>query len=187
MAIKGLHIVTVKGAKYCYAWRGGPRMKTLPDHPGFNDEYAQLRNEAKKASVVGRRKLRLPRGKRAPTIDDSILAAVRGASARATKSNVPFDLTIDYAKAKIEENGECCEISGIKFVPDYDPDRRFSHNPYGLSIDRIEREKGYVQGNVRFVITAVNFAINQWGLDAYLRICQETVVKNMRRTKRRAA
>lgn len=155
-------------------------MTTAPGHPGFTDEYAALRKPER--TLVGKRKRVLPISRR-PTMAEAIRAALRRAASRTAEHGVPFDLTQRYVEDRVAEAGGCCEVSGVAYVPDYDPERRFSHNPYGFSIDRIEPTLGYVEGNVRFVITAVNFAINQWGMDAYLRIAQATVVKHYPRRR----
>jgi len=43
-------------------------------------------------------------------------------------------------------------------------------NPYAPSLDRIVPAHGYAPGNVRFVLEAVNVAMNQWGLETLLPI-----------------
>lgn len=99
-------------------------------------------------------------------------AALANARQRAPKKRVPFDIDREYVMSRLEEVGGVCELSGIAFVPGYDPDGRYSHNPFGVSIDRIEPAKGYVRGNIRLVLTALNFAINEWGLPAYIAIAK---------------
>jgi len=37
--LKGLHKVTAKGRTYCYAWRGGPRLRGEPGSPEFHASY----------------------------------------------------------------------------------------------------------------------------------------------------
>lgn len=168
------HIVKAKGNTYCYAWRGGPRMKTTPGEPGFEAECEAIRVEFR--SKTGNRKLVLPTSKRSTlTLEDALWKAFDAASQRAKKRGLPFNLTIAYLIDRIEATKGRCELSGIAFDPRFDADRSYAHNPYGVSIDRIEQSAGYVEGNVRLILTSLNFAINQWGLDAYLRVARSVI------------
>jgi hypothetical protein len=171
MRHKRVHVVTTKGRKYVYAWRGGPRIEVDDSHPGFDAAYTAA--VARHRSVAGGRKRALPLTPRYQrTVEDSIRAAIGNAKQRAPKKRVAFDIDEAYAMELFKEAGGRCQISGIEFVPSFDPEGRYSHNPFGVSIDRIEPAKGYVRGNVRLVLTAVNFSINQWGLPAYLKIAE---------------
>lgn len=42
LPIKGVHVVTAKGRRYVYAWRGGPRLQSEPGTPEFTQELADL-------------------------------------------------------------------------------------------------------------------------------------------------
>ncbi len=41
---------------------------------------------------------------------------------------------------------------------------------YAPSLDRIDHEKPYTRDNCRLVMVAVNFAMNTWGEDTFLRL-----------------
>ncbi len=43
--------------------------------------------------------------------------------------------------------------------------------PFAPSIDRINSEKGYTDGNVRLVCVAVNWALSDWGIEVFEKIC----------------
>lgn len=178
MHIKGVHKVTTSGITYCYAWRGGPRMRSMPDDPGFADEYDAIRSQMRLApsghsKPAGHRKVALRTSARARlTVDAALNKAMDNAQQRARENGFPFSLTKDYIMARIAAAEGRCELSGLPFKPQFDVYGEFAHNPYGVSIDRIVPALGYVEGNVRLILTSLNFAINQWGLDAYLHVAK---------------
>ena len=47
--------------------------------------------------------------------------------------------------------------------------------PFAPSLDRVVPARGYVAENVRFVCTAANFAMNQWGVDVLRRLAYGVV------------
>ena len=49
--------------------------------------------------------------------------------------------------------------------------------PYSASVDRINPRLGYTKGNVRFLLFAVNTALNEWGDDIVIPI-MKAVVEN---------
>lgn len=81
---------------------------------------------------------------------------IRHAKVRAIKKMVPFDL--DRHIDELERRIKCgrCEITGIPFVFE----TRHWASP---SIDRIIPGHGYVIGNVRIILHALNCALGTWG------------------------
>lgn len=176
--LKGVHVVTVKGSRYCYAWRGGPRLERFPEDDGFEDEYRRVWESTRTAA--GKRKLVLRGSKKASnTLDQALDVAIENARQRASRREIPFDITRSHLVDLLEAANGKCALSGLPFDPKFDPQARYAHNPYGISIDRIIPAGGYTVGNVRLVLTALNFAINQWGLDAYLHIARATLARNL--------
>ena len=174
---KGVHVVTVKGTRYCYAWRGGPRLSSFPGDAGFDEEYRRVWQSTR--TTGGKRKLVLSGSKKASnTLEQALLVALENAKQRAARKGARFDLTKDQLVDLLEAAGGRCALSGLPFDPRFDPEAKFAHNPYGISIDRIVPAGGYTLGNVRLVLTALNFAINQWGFDAYLQIARATLARN---------
>ena len=88
---------------------------------------------------------------------------------RARKKNIDFSLTRKWARDRW--NG-CCELTGIKFV-------KISavHNPYSVSIDRIENDKGYTPENCRFILYALN-GLKTNGTEADMYRIAEALLKN---------
>jgi len=85
---------------------------------------------------------------------------------------MPFDLTLDYLVELWVRQGGACAVSGLRFQHSRS---KWIRNPYAPSLDRIEPKAGYVEGNVRFVLDAVNVALNEWGLDTILPIFRAVV------------
>jgi len=75
-----------------------------------------------------------------------------------------------YALAR-STNGRCA-VTGIKFRFD---GHKLSEGPYAMSIDRIKPGKPYSLKNCRFVLRAVNYAMHNWGEEAFLDITRATV------------
>lgn len=58
-----------------------------------------------------------------------------------------------------------CEVSGIPFTH-----ANGKISATSLTLDRVTPERGYVAGNMRCVLHAVNMGMSDWGLDVTLRI-----------------
>lgn len=98
----------------------------------------------------------------------------RSLKARVTRSKkeIPFDITTEYL-ASIW-TGQCA-VSGLPLVPQ----QRSQGMPsfWSPSIDRIDPTKGYVRGNVRFVLMAVN-AFKHDGTDADMLRVAAAIIAN---------
>lgn len=76
---------------------------------------------------------------------------------RAKIAGLDFDLTKEW----LQQQPLMCAVSGIPFVL-----TEKGHGPLSPSFDRMDRTKGYVQGNVQIVSYFYNTAKNQWGDEA---------------------
>ena len=90
-------------------------------------------------------------------------STLRNAKARGVENT----LTIDDVLGMVARAGGRCEVSGIPFAFDK---AKASRRPWIPSIDRIDCGVGYTPANCRLVCLAVNFAMNQWGLETLERI-----------------
>lgn len=102
------------------------------------------------------------------TLNWQIKHRVRAAKARAKRFNVAFNIDVAYMQKLWEKQKGCCALSKLPLLLD---DGSSGKQPFRPSIDRIDPNKGYVKGNVRIVATIVNFAINKWGFDNFLIMC----------------
>lgn len=79
---------------------------------------------------------------------------------RAAKFGWECDLTIPYlAKLWFKQKGRCA-LTGIMLQ--YESGDLQSKNPYRTSVDRIDNNRGYVQGNVRLLTHWANNAKSTW-------------------------
>lgn len=75
--------------------------------------------------------------------------AVRTAKVRADKQGVPFDLTLEDVMVL----GDVCALSGLPFEITNSPGHPC---PYSPSLDRVKPQLGYVRGNIRLILNALN-------------------------------
>lgn len=174
LSFDGVHKVATtlsNGEKrvYFYAWRGGPRL------------HGETESELKAAfaKIVRARINKAERKKTAPK-PTSIASACRALSnnirARSLKVGLGFYLPWQEIFRMGEAQEWRCAVSGIPFDLGYQREG-FAYNPFGLSVDRIKCTNGYEPKNVRLVLTAVNFALNDWGDEIFLQIARAVVEK----------
>ena len=99
---------------------------------------------------------------------------------RAIKKNIEFNISFDKIK-KTVING-VCELTKLPF--DFNSTEKTQYNPYSPSIDRIDNSKGYIDSNVRVVLSAVNTALNQYGEEQMLPILKamiKAIEKNVKK------
>lgn len=175
LSFAGVHKVKMKlrtGEEkiYFYAWRGGPRL--------HGETEAELR--ASFSKIVASRIKKAERKKLAPkpaTIESACRALSNNIRARALKSGHGFYLPWQEIYRMGEEQKWLCAVTGIAFDLSYEQAANFTYNPFGMSADRIKCSMGYEPKNVRLVLTAVNFALNDWGDEIFLRIARAAVDK----------
>lgn len=86
---------------------------------------------------------------------------------RAKTRGYAFDLDIEWLQQMYNGQRGRCALSGVRFdVSDYRSVDRW-RKPFRPSLDRKLPEDGYVKGNVRLVLTAVNNAMGAWGQYAF--------------------
>ncbi len=85
------------------------------------------------------------------------------ARARAKSKNIPFKIDINYLEQILLNQNNKCFYSGIKMELN-------RAGNYSASIDRIDSSKGYINGNIAFVIWAVNTMKNDLVEDEFLKI-----------------
>lgn len=90
---------------------------------------------------------------------------------RCRKSNLPMEIDVPWVHAILEKG--VCEVSGMAFDFGNHPSTR--RNPLGPSIDQIVAGEGYTLANSRVVLTALNLALCEWGVDTYVQIAQEVL------------
>lgn len=94
---------------------------------------------------------------------------VRVAKERATKLNKEFDLDFSFIVTLFEQQSGVCSLTGIPFDLSK---TKHSRRPFCPSLDRIDSTRGYTKDNVRLVCTAVNLALNEWGIDVFEQVAK---------------
>lgn len=113
--------------------------------------------------------------------EDVVEQCWRRARKRANECEVKFSITLEDALALIKAQEFRCAVSGIRFRPHPSTDTHKA--AFRPSLDRINGRKGYVAGNVRFVLVAVNIALNEFG-DAVLLEIAQAIVRKHKQEKR---
>lgn len=173
ISLPGTHVVRrTVGAEtkvYIYAWRGGPRLK--------GETRQEIEAEYRK--VIRIKTGRTPRRPRIvpPTSTEAArrracAKAVQNARVRAMKKGMDFYLTTEDLFRMGREQDWSCAVCGLRFNLEFDAEAKFTYNPFGISIDRFDCAKGYYPANIRLVITAVNFGLNDWGEEIFIQIAK---------------
>jgi len=72
--------------------------------------------------------------------------------------NIEFNVTIEYLWCVYQkQNGKCAYTGEIIDMPIYARNLRGENNETIASLDRIDNEKGYVEGNVQWVCKRANY------------------------------
>ena len=96
---------------------------------------------------------------------------------RAKIKDLPFNIDSDYVYKLWEEQEGLCLVSGEEF--NLSSPEKFGHCRWNApSLDRITPELGYTKGNIRIVCYQINAALQHYGLDHFIDLCNK-VTKNM--------
>lgn len=91
-------------------------------------------------------------------VEHNVLAKARSAMGRARAAGVPYDEDFDvWSLAAVREGGHRCGLSGLRFDVGYRTTGAGATH-FAPSPDRIEPDRGYVRGNVRWILWALNRA-----------------------------
>lgn len=100
----------------------------------------------------------------------AVRAKVRDAKARAEKYNKDFNIDAKYAYNLLIKQNKKCAIT-------YYPLSLEKNHPFNLSIDCIEPEKGYIKGNIQWLLWCVNRAKGDLNMATFYDLC-ELVLKH---------
>lgn len=94
---------------------------------------------------------------------------------RAIKNNAECTITQTWVQEKIDKG--VCELTGIAFS--LESEETTKNNPYSPSLDRIDsKNKNYTPDNVRVVLSFINVALSDLGLEKALPIFKALIEKN---------
>lgn len=100
---------------------------------------------------------------------------LNNATGRAGKRRMAVDLDIPSIIDMMRAQQFRCCITLLPFDLNWRVGRSAKRNAYAPSLDRRDNAKGYTKENCRIVLAAVNYAMNEWGLETYLEVAKAAV------------
>ena len=106
------------------------------------------------------------------------------AKSRAKKKKIDFNITLEYLKELWDKQKGICPITGWKMLNRKNSNTRIKAPfcPERSSLDRIEPNKGYVIGNVRFICLMAQYAKHEFSDKDLMKFCK-TVAKKHANTR----
>lgn len=87
----------------------------------------------------------------------------------ARERNINFDITIPYLEnIWMKQDGRCAYTNELLTLPKISNDKTFN-----CSLDRIDSSKGYIEGNVQWVLKEVNFMKQSLSEQRFLQLCKK--------------
>ena len=98
--------------------------------------------------------------------------------ANAKSRNYPFTISIEYLQGVLESQKYKCALTGSQMLcpKTYIEKREMTSSPYLLSLDRIDNDLGYVEGNVQFVCVWANKARGSYDNEIF-----KQIINNLKR------
>jgi hypothetical protein len=90
----------------------------------------------------------------------------------AIRRKLEFKLTIEYLSKLFEKQNRKCALTGDNI---YFSEARKYKMETSASLDRIDNNKGYINGNVQFVSKKVNFAKHKTSEEDFINMCRKVV------------
>ena len=166
----GLNIVNARGRWYVFT----RKRPTITFVRGFEGTKDQLIGHLESPEIA-RRIVRSECGNRkgVATHHDAFREAIAKRIAasvvkRAAARCIQCDIDSQWIVSQLLTGADRCSLTGLPF--DYRPRSKkdgWHKNPFAPSPDRIDRAKGYTPSNVRMILSSLNIAINEWGLDHF--------------------
>jgi hypothetical protein len=99
--------------------------------------------------------------------------------AGAKSRNFPFEVSIEHLQELLESQNFKCAYTNINMLcpKTYSEKREMTSSPYLLSLDRIDSELGYIEGNVHFVCVWTNKAKGAYSDETF-----KNILNNFRNT-----
>lgn len=86
---------------------------------------------------------------------------------QALKRDKEFNVSIEYLWEMYEEQDRKCSLTNLPII--------FGRNGYrnetSASLDRIDNSKGYIEGNVRWVLKDINMIRGSYDTDYFIKLC----------------
>lgn len=100
-----------------------------------------------------------------------LLSRLLGARDRAKRNNIPFNITMEDLEDLWNKQNGLCALSGIQMTFELNNGR----TPTNLSLDKINRLKGYTKDNIQLVCMACNQMKSDLSEDELYYFCQQII------------
>ncbi len=87
---------------------------------------------------------------------------------RAEKRKKEFNISIEYLWNLFLEQDRKCALTGLSIYFG----RVYYRNETSASLDRIDNNKGYIKGNVRWVLKDINMIRGSYSTEYFIKLCQ---------------
>lgn len=134
----------------------------------------EVKRAEEKRNRLGRKDKEVKRN-RQKYYSDNIEHVVSGMLTRAKTRSKQYSLSFDLDKTFLNElfmkQQNKCALTKIDFIYEAENVSVTHKRPFAPSLDRINSQKGYTKDNVRIVCIIVNFALCEFGDDAFHKMC----------------
>jgi hypothetical protein len=114
---------------------------------------------------------------RRSSVENSLRSILWGCKARAKRMNREYDLTEEYVLELLKQQNGICAATGLALKPSAQRTVQ-DKDPFTISIDRIDSNKGYIIGNVQLVCSIYNGAKNSFTFEQVAIMCKNFIIKN---------
>jgi hypothetical protein len=156
---------TALGKKYKI---GAEKVRMILDRNNVNREVGSG-SITKKVWASGKRQPRNCNKGGTKNIHNALFGRWR---ANAKSRNYPFEVSIEYLQELLEQQDFKCAYTNMNMLcpRTYNEKRDMTSSPYLVSLDRIDSELGYVEGNVHFVCVWTNKAKGAYPHETFVEI-----------------
>lgn len=92
----------------------------------------------------------------------------------AIKRNIEFNITIEYIYNLLEKQNFKCNLSNLDITMSrsYSIDRTNKISKTTASLDRIDSNKGYIEGNLQWIHKDINYMKNRYNQEYFIQMCK---------------
>lgn len=88
----------------------------------------------------------------------------------AINRNIEFNITLEYILKLFNEQNGLCKLSNLKITF---KSRIKKNDFFDASLDRIDSNKGYIEGNVQWIVKEINYMKNKINENKFIDLCKK--------------
>lgn len=96
---------------------------------------------------------------------------------RGRKSELTFNISVEYLNSLYEEQNHICALSGISL----EPNLNLTMQQQNMSIDRIDSNIGYEEGNIQWVDKKINMMKGSLSSEEFIGLCTKVAEYNKKK------